>query len=150
MRKWFFCCTLTPENLNNKMSFTQKKKKTNTLNLWFVFVFVFVFCFAFVFTPPFFLGFPGGSDGKESACNAGDSWSVPGSGRSPGEGNSNPLFCLENPMDREARWATVHGVEESDATEQPADSLSIRWESYGDKCSSPCWLIDSLPTVSGH
>ena len=47
-----------------------------------------------------------------SACSAGDSGSILGSGRSPGEGNSNPLqyFCLENPMDREAWWATVHRV----------------------------------------
>jgi len=51
------------------------------------------------------VGFPGGSDGKESACNAGD----PGSGRSPGERNGNPLLypCLENPMDRGAWWDTV-------------------------------------------
>ena len=47
-------------------------------------------------------GFPGGSDGKEYACNAGDPGLIPGSGRSPGEGNGNPLLysCLENPMDR--------------------------------------------------
>ena len=47
------------------------------------------------------MGFPGGSDGKASACNAGDPGSIPGSGRSPGEGNGNPLqhSCLENPMD---------------------------------------------------
>ena len=46
--------------------------------------------------------FPGGSDGKESACNVEDQGSIPGSGRSPGEGNGNPLqySCLENPMDR--------------------------------------------------
>ena len=57
-------------------------------------------------------GFPGGSDGKESACNAGDPGSIPGSGRSTGEGNDNPFqySCLENPMDREAWLATVHGV----------------------------------------
>ena len=50
------------------------------------------------------MGFPGGSDGKESACNAGDPGSIPGSGRFPGEGNSNPLLysCLENSMDRGA------------------------------------------------
>ena len=49
-------------------------------------------------------GFPGGSNGKESACNAGDPGSIPGSGRSPGEGNGNPLqySCLGNPMDRGA------------------------------------------------
>ena len=58
---------------------------------------------------------PGGSDGNESACNAGDSGSVPGLCRSPGEGNGNPLqySCLENPMDRGAWWAMVHGVAKS-------------------------------------
>ena len=57
-------------------------------------------------------GFPHGSVGKESACNAGDPGSIPGSGRSPGEENNNPLqySCLENPMDRGAWQATVHGV----------------------------------------
>ena len=47
------------------------------------------------------LAFPGGSEGKASACNAGDLGSIPGSGRSPGKGNGNPLQypCLENPMD---------------------------------------------------
>ena len=61
------------------------------------------------------LGFPGGSNGKESACNAGDLGSIPRWGRSPGEGNGNPLqySCLENPMDRGAWWATVHGVTKS-------------------------------------
>ena len=50
------------------------------------------------------LGFPGGSEGKASACNSGDLGSIPGLGRSPGEGNGNPLqyTCLENPMDGEA------------------------------------------------
>ena len=54
------------------------------------------------------MGFPGGSDGEESACNAGDQGSIPGSGRSPGEGNGNALqySCLENLMDRGAWWAT--------------------------------------------
>ena len=49
-------------------------------------------------------GFPGGSDGKTSACNVGDQSSIPGLGRSPGEGNGNPFqySCLENPMDRGA------------------------------------------------
>ena len=60
-------------------------------------------------------GFPGGSDSKESACNAGDPGSIPRSGRSPQGGNGNPLqyLCLENPMDTAAHWVTVHGVTKS-------------------------------------
>ena len=56
--------------------------------------------------------FSGGSDGKESACNVGDPGSIPGSGRSLGEGTGNPLqySCLDNPMDRGAWLATDHGV----------------------------------------
>ena len=59
-----------------------------------------------------FMGFPRSSVGKESACNAGDLGLIPGVGRSPGEGNSNPLqyYCLENPMDRGAWQGTAHGV----------------------------------------
>ena len=55
------------------------------------------------------------SDSKESFCNAGDPGSIPGSGWSPEGGNGNPLqySCLENPMDREAWWAIVHGVTKS-------------------------------------
>ena len=80
------------------------------------------------------MGFPGGSDGKESACNVGDPGLIPELGRSPGKGNgnlpgeegglayakagsslSNPLqySCLENSTDRGAWWATVHGVTKS-------------------------------------
>ena len=61
------------------------------------------------------LGFPGSSVGKESACSVGDPGSIPGLGRSPGEGNGNPLRypCLENLMDRGAWWAAVHGVAKS-------------------------------------
>ena len=60
-------------------------------------------------------GFPCGSAGKESACNAGDLGMIPGLGRSPGGRHGNPLqySCLENPMDRRACWATVHGVTKS-------------------------------------
>ena len=60
-------------------------------------------------------GVPGGSDGKASACNAGEPGSIPRSGRFPGEGNGNPLqySCLENPMDGGA-----HGVAELDTTGQ--------------------------------
>ena len=62
-------------------------------------------------------GFPGGSEVKASTCNEGDLGSIPGSGRSPGERNGNPLqySCLENPMDGEAWRATVHGVAKSRA-----------------------------------
>ena len=61
------------------------------------------------------MGFLGGSDGKASACNVGDPGSIPRLGRSPGEGNGNPLqySCLENSMDGGAWWATVHGVAKS-------------------------------------
>ena len=61
------------------------------------------------------MDFPGGSEGKASACNAGDLGSIPGPGRSPGEGNGNPLqySCLENPMNREAWQTTVHGISKS-------------------------------------
>ena len=61
------------------------------------------------------LGFPGGSDGKASAYDAGDPGSIPGLGRSSGEGNGTPpqYSCLENPMDGGAWWATVHGVVKS-------------------------------------
>ena len=65
-------------------------------------------------------GFPGCSDSKESACNAGDLGSIPGSERSPGEGNGNPLqySCLENSMGTGAWWATVlGGHKELDITE---------------------------------
>ena len=60
----------------------------------------------------FLWDFPGGSDDKESAHNVGDLGSIPGSGRSPGEGHGNPLqySCLENPKDRGAWQATVHGL----------------------------------------
>ena len=61
------------------------------------------------------MGFPGSSDSKESACNAGGPGLIPGSGRSPGEGNGNPLqySCLKKTMDRGAWWATVHEVTKS-------------------------------------
>ena len=60
----------------------------------------------------FSLGFPGGSDGKESACKAEEMGSTPGSGSSSGEGNGYPgqYFCVKNPMDKGAWRAIVHGV----------------------------------------
>ena len=65
------------------------------------------------------LDFPGGSDSKESSSNASDLGSIPGSGRSPEEGNGCPLqySCLENSMDRGAQWATIFEAAESDMTE---------------------------------
>ena len=70
-------------------------------------------------------GFPGGSDSKESACNQGDLDSIPGSGRSPREENGYPLqySCLENPMDRGAWWAMVHGIAELNMTERLNTSI---------------------------
>ena len=64
------------------------------------------------------MGFPGGSVGKESACNAGDLGLIPVSGRSPREGNGNPLqyFCLEKTMDRGAGQVRVHGIAELETT----------------------------------
>ena len=72
---------------------------------------------------------PGGSVGKESACNAGDigdSGLIPRLGRSPGGGNSNPLqySCLQNSMDRGALWATVHGVAKN-RTERTLEFLVV-------------------------
>ena len=65
------------------------------------------------------VGLPWWLIGKESLCNVGGAGSIPGSGRSPREGNGNPLqdSCLENPMDRGASWSAVHGVAELDMTE---------------------------------
>ena len=66
------------------------------------------------------MNFPGGSDGKESACNARDPGSSPGLGRSSGEKNGCPLqhSHLENSMDSRAPWAIIHGTTESDTTER--------------------------------
>ena len=73
---------------------------------------------------------PGGSASKEFPCNTGDVRnvsSIPGSGRSPGKRNGNPLqySCLENPMDRGAWWAPVRGFKESDTTEQLSTHVSV-------------------------
>ena len=85
--------------MNYKFTFLER---TSTLN----------FQFSFQFNE-----FPGGSKDKPSACYAGDPGLILGLGRSPGEGNGNPLqySCLENPMDRGAWEATVHGVTKSRA-----------------------------------
>ena len=74
------------------------------------------------------MGFPGGSDGKESASHAEDLGSIPGLGRSPAGGNG-PLqySCLRSPMDRGAWWATAWGVKELDTTEQLTLSLHFHF-----------------------
>ena len=74
------------------------------------------------------VGFPSSSAGKESTCNAGGLGSIPGLGRSPGEGNCYPLQYsgLENSMDR-----IVHGVTESDTTEQLKKKISVYWRLFG-------------------
>ena len=71
--------------------------------------------FRFGYQLCYLLGFPGGLDGKEPACNGGGLGLIPELRRSPGEGSGNPLqfSCLENSMDRRVWWATVHGVAES-------------------------------------
>ena len=81
-------------------------------------------------TNTFTLGFPVGSDGKESACNAGDLGSIPESRRSPGVGNSNPLqySCLENSMDRKAWQAIVHSIPNSRT--QLSDWANMHGRSY--------------------
>ena len=83
----------------SKIQFTSKKKNNNGA--------------------PHFSGFPDGSEDKESTYNVGDPGSIPELGRSPGEGNGNPLqySCLENPMDRGAWWASPWDGKESDTTE---------------------------------
>ena len=65
------------------------------------------------------MDFPGGSEGKESACSVGDPGLIPGLERSSGEGNGSPVqySCLENPKDTGALWATVHRVSETGMTE---------------------------------
>ena len=75
------------------------------------------------------MDFPCCSEVKASTCNMGDLGSIPGSGRSLGEGNGNPLqySCLENPMDKEAWWATVHAVAKSQTRLSESRRCSKNW-----------------------
>ena len=92
------------------------------------------------------LGFPGSLDSKESTYNVGDLSSIPGLGWSPGGGHGIPLqySCLENPMDRGAWWAVVHGVAESDTTEwqntAQNDNFSLVRKVERDGFGLPWWL----------
>ena len=89
-------------------------------------------------------GFSGGAEVKASACNVGDLGSIPGSGRSPGEGNGNPLqySCLENPMDRGAWWATVHGVAKSQTPSAlDLNVMSSRNPSPYTRLGSPVYML---------
>ena len=91
----------------------------------------------------YFLHFPGGLNGKASASNEGDPGSVPGSGRSAGEGNGNPLqyYCLENPMYRGAWEATVHGVAKS------RTRLSDFTFTFHSSCSHTCSSSEPVRTT---
>ena len=107
-------------------------------------------------------GFPGGSVSNESACNAGDLGSIPGSGRSPGEGNGNPLQypCLENSMYRGGWWATVHGITKGQTwlshqhnrpkttgpsiVDMAIEALSFSWRAFPEKIDYPNLEIHSL------
>ena len=86
----------------------------------------------FIVLPYWMIGLPWWLSGKESAYNAGDAGLIPGSGRSPGEGNGNSFqySCLENPMDRGAWWAIVHGVAKSQ-TQLSNHHCHARWSVIG-------------------
>ena len=109
-------------------------------------------------------GFPGGSDGKEPACSSGDLGSIPELGRSPGEGNGNPLQYsgLKNPMGREAWQATVHGVEKSQTWLSHFTLYLVRnslekgrfdiWRELGilvTKCAD-CWVGQKVHSIRGY
>ena len=81
-----------------------------------------------MFLFPFSKGFPSSSDGKASDCNAGDPGSTPGLGRSPEEGNGNPLQnpCLKNPMDRRA-WQAVQSMRSQRVGHDRATNIQIVW-----------------------
>ena len=89
-------------------------------------------------------------DSKESTCNAGDSLLIPGLGRPPGEGNGNPLqySCLGNPVDEGASWATVHGLTESDRTEQFTHTRYIKFTILATfKCTDETVVTKLGPTL---
>ena len=91
--------------------------------------YIYIYVYMYVYTHTHMRS-PGGSGSKESACNVGDLSSIPGSGRSPGKENGNPVqySCLENTMDRRAWQATVHRVTKSQT--QLSDFTFIRIYTY--------------------
>ena len=96
------------------------------------------------------LGYPGGSDSKESKSNAGDLGSIPGLGRSPGGGHGNPLqySCLEKPMDRGAWQVTVHGNhKESDTTEPLSTAQYCLFSIWGLFGLKACGILASQPGI---
>ena len=98
------------------------------------------------------MDFPGGSEGKVSVYNAGDLGSIPGLGRSAGEGSGNPLqyYCLKNPMDREAWQAAVYGVTKSRTRLSDFTSLDINQSKKSRKyqnASLVAQLVKNLPAV---
>ena len=96
------------------------------------------------------MDFPGGSEGKASTYNEGDPGLIPGLGRSPGEGNGNPLqySCLENPTDGGASWVTVHGVTKS---QTQLNDFTFTFKSCVtlsdpmDYCTPGCSVLHYLP-----
>ena len=100
---------------------------SNTITKYFDFFTDMKFSYLYITSKEFFQVLFG-SDGKASACNMGDPGLIPGLGRSPGEGNGNPLqySCLENPRDGGAWQATVHGVAKS-WTQQPLHFISLHF-----------------------
>ena len=90
-----------------------------------------IFLLAINITSPVFSGLPWWLSGKESACQAGDSSSIPGSRRCPGEGNGTPLqySCLENPMDRGA-WQVIVAKESDIVAQRLQQHQSSAWNSY--------------------
>ena len=89
---------------------------------------------------------PGGSEVKASTSNEGGLGSIPGSGRSPGEGNGNPFqySCLENPMDGGAWWATVHGVAKSRTRLSDFTFTLVHYEDYLDLYTALVLIPDAL------
>ena len=99
------------------------------------------------------LGFPGGSDGKTSACNAGELGPIPGSGRSPGEWNGSPLqySCLGSHMDRGTWRAIVHGVTELDRTKQLTLTLfKVKFQKESDPVEMIVNSSSRKPPLASH